>query len=318
MSSVPPFNSEAFAKPSVWPIATDHTPRELHSAASAVSWGAIFAGATAAAALSLVLLILGTGLGLSSVSPWARSGMNAGTLGWAAIAWITLTQIAAAGLGGYLAGRLRSRWLVAHRDEVYFRDTAHGFLAWAIATLGTAALLTSTISTIVGSGVSLAGGAVTAGMALSKQDDANPTLSYYVDRVLRRDTSLSANPANSADSAPTSADPRMPEMLRLLAKNIKAGKFSEGDLRYAGQWVAQRTGLPQDQAQARVASIYAEAQTALRNAEITAKEGTNAARKASAYTALWLVIALMLGAFSASLAATLLVSSIVFTTPSYV
>ena len=301
MSSAPPFNNETFAKAVVRPVATDHTPRELHSAASAVSWGAIFAGATAAAALSLVLLILGTGLGLSSVSPWARSGVNAGTLGWAGIVWITLTQIAAAGFGGYLAGRLRSRWLVAHRDEVYFRDTAHGFLTWAIATLGTAALLTSTISTIVGSGASLAGGAVTASMALSKQDDPNPTLTYYVDRVLRKDTNLSSNPA---DSAPMSADPRMPEMLRLLAKNIKAGKFSEDDLRYAGQWVAQRTGLPQDQAQARVASIYAEAQTALRNAEIAAKEGTNAARKASAYTALWLVIALMLGAFSASLAAT--------------
>ena len=302
MSSAPPFNNEGSAKPLVRPTATEHTPRELHSAASAVSWGAIFAGATAAAALSLVLLILGTGLGLSSVSPWARSGMNAGALGWAAIVWITLTQIAAAGLGGYLAGRLRSRWLVARRDEVYFRDTAHGFLAWAIATLGTAALLTSTISMLVGSGASLAGGAVTAGMALSKQEDVNTSLSYYVDRMLRRDVDLSAKPA---DLAPGSADPRTPEMLRLLAKNIKAGKFSEGDLRYAGQWVAQRTGLPQDQAQARVASIYAEAQTALRNAETAAKEATNAARKASAYTALWLVIALMLGAFSASLAATL-------------
>lgn len=302
MPSATPLNSDVYAKSSGRVPSTDHTPRELHSAASAVSWGAIVAGATAAAALSLVLLILGTGLGLASVSPWARSGLNAGALDWSAILWITLTQIAAAGLGGYLAGRLRSRWLVAHRDEVYFRDTAHGFLAWAVATLATAALLGSTISMIVGSGATLAGGAVTAGMALVKQDDANSTLSYYVDRVLRRDTNLAAT---SSDSAPISADPRTPEMLRLMAKNIKAGKFAEDDLRYAGQWVAQRTGMLQDQAQARVASIYVEAQAAVRNAETAAKEATNAARKASAYTALWLVIALMLGALSASVAATL-------------
>ena len=45
--------------------------------ASAVSWGAIVAGAAAAAALSMILLILGAGLGLSAISPWSRSGASA-------------------------------------------------------------------------------------------------------------------------------------------------------------------------------------------------------------------------------------------------
>src|SRR4051812_9691746 len=106
---------------------------------SAVSWGAIFAGAAAAAALSLILLVLGVGLGLSVVSPWSHT--DASTIGTSTIVWIAFVQLAASGLGGYLAGRLRVRWASVHSDEVFFRDTAHGLLSWAVATLFTAAIL---------------------------------------------------------------------------------------------------------------------------------------------------------------------------------
>ena len=303
MSSPPLVNQQFHSNPLDRTALTDHTPRELHSAASAASWGAIFAGAAAAAALSLVLLILGTGLGLSSVSPWAMSGVSAGLLGWSAILWITLTQVVAAALGGYLAGRLRSRWLEADRDEVYFRDTAHGFLAWAVATLVTAAMLTSAVSVIVGSGASLAGGAVAAGAGIIKSEAVNQSLTYYVDKLQYRD----AGSGMVAADAQTGALPQLPagpEMLRLFVHSIQAGAMSDDDLRYGGQWLAQRTGMPQAQAQARVATVFIEAQTALRNTEIAAKQIADAARKASVYTSLWLVIALMMGAFAASLAAT--------------
>ena len=123
---------------------------------SGVSWGAIFAGAAGAASLSLILLVLGTGLGMSSVSPWAHQGASAGAIGLAAILWLSFTQIAASGMGGYLAGRLRTKWAGVHTDEVYFRDTAHGFLAWSVATLLTAALLSSVVGSIVGAGASSA------------------------------------------------------------------------------------------------------------------------------------------------------------------
>src|SRR6201996_6469245 len=128
-------------------------------ASSGVSWGAILAGAAGAAALSLILLILGVGLGLSSVSPFAASGASATTFGVSTIAWLAFTQLAASGLGGYLAERLRTRWASTHVDEVYFRDTSHGFLAWALATLVTAAMLTSAIGNIVSAGTSAAGSA---------------------------------------------------------------------------------------------------------------------------------------------------------------
>ncbi len=105
------------------------------SSASGVSWSAIFAGAAAAAALSMILLVLGVGLGFSAASPWTASAGTAGAIGVAALVWLAFTQIAASALGGYLAGRLRVRWHGLHTDEVMFRDTAHGFLTWATATV---------------------------------------------------------------------------------------------------------------------------------------------------------------------------------------
>ena len=128
---------------------------------SGVSWAAIIAGAAAAAALSYVLIILGFGLGLSSVSPWSGSGADAGTIGIATILWLAFTQIAAAGMGGYLAGRLRVKWSYLIDDEVYFRDTAHGFLSWAVASLVVAVFLASAVGNV------LSGGAKVAGSALS-------------------------------------------------------------------------------------------------------------------------------------------------------
>lgn len=127
---------------------------------SAVSWGAIVAGAAAGAALSLILLILGVGLGLSAVSPWVNEGISAERFGMSTIIWLSITQLLSSALGGYLAGRLRTKWVDIHNDEVYFRDTAHGFLAWAVASLATAVLLTSVVGAILG-------GAIDAGAAAS-------------------------------------------------------------------------------------------------------------------------------------------------------
>lgn len=117
---------------------------------SGVSWPAIFAGAVATAALSLALLALGTGVGFSVASPWVSPSLAATRLGWTAILWIVLMQIVASSIGGYLAGRLRTRWVNIHSHEVYFRDTAHGFLAWSLSLVLTAGLLTSAASAMTG------------------------------------------------------------------------------------------------------------------------------------------------------------------------
>jgi hypothetical protein len=99
---------------------------------SAVSWSAIVAGSVAAAAATLVLLALGSGLGLAAAGPSAHAPSPA-TFGAMTAVWLILTQWIASGLGGYLTGRLRTRWIGTHDHEVFFRDTAHGFLTWALA-----------------------------------------------------------------------------------------------------------------------------------------------------------------------------------------
>lgn len=284
--------------------------------ASAVSWGAILAGAAGAAALSLILLVLGVGLGLSAVSPWAQTGASAKAFGVSTILWFTFTQLVASAMGGYLAGRLRTKWASTPSDEVYFRDTAHGFLAWAIASLATAALLTSVIGNIVGSGVqagaSVAGGVAstaavaTAGAAMSgissesKSDSASGPMGYFVDSLFRRDSGSSAALAPDA-SAPM---PSTAEVTRILMNTIRAGTLPATDARYVGQLVAQRTGLSQADAEKRVTDTYARMQASLNEAQVSAKDAADSARKASAYGALWLFISLLAGAFVASLSAT--------------
>lgn len=179
---------------------------------SAVSWGAIFAGAVAAAALSLILLILGVGLGLSSVSPWSFEGVSKETFGWTSVAWLTFTALAASGLGGYLAGRLRTKWTQIHGDETYFRDTAHGFVSWAVATLLTAGLLTSAIGGVLGAGAKVAGatagaavstaGVAAAGVGTAAAGGQEGDLNYWVDSLFRNATTPGPDAAGAPPAPP--------------------------------------------------------------------------------------------------------------------
>jgi hypothetical protein len=299
------------------------TSRAHHSA---VSWGAIAAGAAAAASLSLILLILGVGLGLSSVSPWARDGVSAATFGVSTIVWLTLTQLLASAMGGYLAGRLRTKWTEVHRDEVYFRDTAHGFLAWAVASLATAALLTSVIGSIVSGGVqagaSMVGGvagsassavssaAGAAGATSATQATDGGAMGYFVDSLFRRDvaasptTGAAIGSANTTDATERASSKDTAEVSRIFMNVSRTEPLPAEDIRYVGQIVAGRTGLSQADAEKRVADVYAKAQAKVRDAEVAAREAADKARKASAYSALWLFVSLLIGAFVASLAAT--------------
>ncbi|WP_423156386.1 hypothetical protein [Stenotrophomonas maltophilia] len=300
---------------------------------SAVSWGAIFAGATAAAALSLILLILGVGLGLSSVSPWSFEGVSKETFGWSSIIWLTFTALAASGLGGYLAGRLRTKWTQIHGDETYFRDTAHGFVSWAVATLLTAGLLTSAIGGVLGAGAKVAGAAAgaaasTAGVAAAGAGStaaAAPEgdLNYWVDSLFRSTTSAGptdpAAPPPGAPMDPSAAPPPRPmpgngpmgdrrevraEVNRIIVNSLQGDGLDPDDTQYLAQLIARETGMSPAGAQARVTDVQTRMRAALEKARNTAKQAADDARKASAYAALWLFITLLIGAFFASLSAT--------------
>jgi hypothetical protein len=120
--------------------ATDHSYRlDPTEQATGVSWGAIAAGAVVAAALSLALLALG--VGLSAISPWSGSGASATTFKIGSGVYLAVVAGLTSTVGGYLAARLRTKWTTLDPNEVFFRDTAHGLITWAFATVLSAAAL---------------------------------------------------------------------------------------------------------------------------------------------------------------------------------
>lgn len=252
--------------------------REAHS--SGVSWAAVIAGAFVAAALSLTLLALGAGFGLLSVSPWSNSGVSASAVTTAALIWLIVVQILASAVGGYIAGRLRTKWAAVHTDEVYFRDTAHGFLVWAVAVVITAAFLGTAATAMVG-------GAVTSA------EMGGPENAYFVDTLFR--TTGSANgPATNGPAANVDDSAMRGEAAVILANALRHGNAAAADQTYLAQLVSARTGLNQNDAAQRVSDVMNQA-----------RQAADAARKATARLLLWTFLALLIGAFCASYAATI-------------
>jgi len=270
------------------------------SSSTAVSWGPIIAGAFAASTLTLILMLLGSGLGLSMVSPWSGSGASITTFAVSGAIWLVIVQWLSSGVGGYLAGRLRTKWVGIHTDEVYFRDTAHGFLAWALATLLVVGVLGSALSAAVGTGVQ-AVSTVASGAALgasagasANAGGADNATSYLVDSLFRPADATKLATANPDGDAAAQAS-------RILIASAAAGEISADDKTYLSQLVAARTGLAEADAKARVDALVAKVE----DAKVKAKQAADTARKGSATFALLGALSLVIGAFIASAAAAL-------------
>jgi hypothetical protein len=245
-----------------------------------VSWPAVAAGAIASCALTLILLSFGIGLGLSVVSPWSGSGVSATTFKIGTGLYLIVIAMLSSSIGGYIAGRLRSRWIGIHTDEVYFRDTAHGFLAWAFASVLGAVLLASPASNLIG------GAASGATQATASAASQMGPMDSYVDTLMRSDVPAAQNGANPSDTRV--------EMVRLFTSSFRnGGDLKPADREYVSKVVAARTGMSQADADKRVNEVVTQV-----------KADADAARKATAHLAFWLTASLLLGAFCASLAAT--------------
>jgi hypothetical protein len=217
------------------------------------------------------------------VSPWSGSGVSATTFKITTGLYLIVIAMLASSIGGYIAGRLRSSWTDLERDEVYFRDTAHGFIAWALATvLGATALAIPVTSIVGGSAVGASQGAVNSAQTSGPMDG-------YVDTLLRPDPAA----ATSTSATTNAADPRG-EIVRLFTRSFRnSGDMTGPDRQYVAKVVASRTGMSQPDADKRVNDVVTQV-----------KADADAARKATASLAFWLTAAMLLGAFCASLAAT--------------
>jgi hypothetical protein len=249
-------------------------------AMSGVSWASIAAGAVAAAALTLALLALGAGLGLSSISPWSDSGVSASTFKNGAGVYLVLVAVMASAVGGYLAARLRTKWVGLHTDEVFFRDTAHGFIAWAFATVLSAGVLGAATTHII------AGAASGVGAAAAPASQNVNSSQVYVDRLFRSDAA--APPAAAAGN-----DAARAEVTRLWTSTVgQNAELAAADRTYVARLIAAQTGMSQADAEKRVNDVVAEA-----------KAAADRARSGAAKLAFWMTASLLFGAFAASLAA---------------
>lgn len=247
---------------------------------SGVAWGAVIGGAFGMAAFYLILLALGAGLGLSAVSPWSSTGASASTVDKVAVIWLILIEIVSSALGGYLTGRLRTKWALIHTDEVFFRDTANGLLAWAVA-------LIITVTFLASAGVAMVGGVEQLGSAADHPAVTATALdpeAYFVDTLFRSD-----RPASNGNDALLVA-----EAGRIFTSALRHKQMSAADQAYLAQLISAKTGIPMAEADKRISDGLANA----RQAEETA-------RSVTARFLLWSFLALLMGAFSASYFATI-------------
>jgi hypothetical protein len=246
------------------------------STQSGVSWAAVLAGAAASCALTLLLLSFGAGMGFAVVSPWAGRSVSSSTFEIGTGLYFIVMAMISSALGGYLAGRLRSKWTGLHTTEVAFRDTAHGFLAWAVASIVGAILLATPATSILGGALSGA----TQGAANSAQTSP---MNGYADMLLRSD--------NRTDQQ--SVQDSRGEVVRLLTTSFRErNDVNPADRDYLVKLVSSRTGLSQPDAEKRVNDVITQAKANLDNA-----------RKVAMHTAIWLTLSLFIGAFCAALAA---------------
>lgn len=95
------------------------------------------------------------------------------------------------------------------------------------------------------------------------------------------------------------------EVLRIFANDLRSGPLSSDDKQYLSQQVAQVTGLSRAEADRRVDDVYARLSKVKSDTEVAAKDTADKARKIAAQSALWIFVALLVGAFFASITATL-------------
>ncbi|MFS8055661.1 hypothetical protein QD357_22880 [Rhizobium sp. BR 317] len=268
----------------------------IESSKPAIVWGPVIGGALAATGITLILLLLGSGVGLTMVSPWSGQSSSATTVGITAAIWLVVVQWLSSAIGGYLTGRLRTKWVEVHSDEVFFRDTAHGFLSWALATVFVAGFLASSLTSLASASANAAGqvaqNAISVGVSAASAPNADST-AYYVDTLLR--------PAKAADRAQSDDGAAAAEVSRILLQGAASGQLPDGDKSYIATIISARTGLSETDARNRVDAVLKQ----IDDAKSAAKEAADKVRKTGATTALVGALSLLVGAFIASAASAL-------------
>jgi len=259
---------------------------------SYVEWGPVFAGALIASAISFVLLTAGGAIGLSLISPYAHQS-SPRVAASIAVFWSIAVPILAFLIGGYIAGRMRSAWGEASREEVKFRDGMHGALVWALSIVAGAMLA-----------FSAAGGAASGGaqVAAAAGDQNSPAVAPAIDSLFAAAPAApaeGAHPGAAASAAPPTGErATAPEsearamIARTLVAAAAAGELTPAQKRTIAQIVSERTGISEADVATRVDQAFKDGQAAI-----------DKARKALVATGLVTATALLVGLLAAWFAA---------------
>ncbi|MEP7241363.1 MAG: hypothetical protein ABI697_10800 [Devosia sp.] len=271
---------------------------------SYVDWAAVIAGIVVAAAISLLLLTFGSAVGLSFTNFRTFEGVAPIWVAIAAASWLLWVQISSFMAGGYLTGRMRRRFHDATEHESDVRDGAHGLLVWAGALVIGGMIAAGGIGALAGAVGSTAATLTTAASNVAQGAAANPAAAnaldpnaYFTDELFRLPAGATAPVAATGGTAPA-ADYRG-EAGRILATAATTG-VSADDKTYLGQLVAANTGLPADQASARVDQVMTAMDTAKQKAADIAETARKTAVLAAFLTAASSLIAAV-GAYWAAM-----------------
>jgi hypothetical protein len=237
-----------------------------------IGWTPVLAGAVVAAALYFVLLSFGAAIGLAVASPSSTWRDTSSALTLLGGLWLLLASLASFGLGGYIAGNLRSPWASSLPHRVEFRDGIHGLVVWGVAVLLGAILAVAATRTV----------APRSDMTSGTTAASEPLLAFELDRLFRSDR----DPINAGDSELRA------QASRIITSGLGHSSIAADDRAYLVQMVATRTGLAQPEAESRVDRAFRQS-----------SEAISRARRAAVILAFMIAASLMLGAAVSWLAA---------------
>ncbi len=268
-------------------IATPVSPGEDQRtiAINRISWGAVLAGVAVALVVQILLTMLGVGAGVATLDPMSGDNPSASTFSISAGIWYVVSGIAAAYIGGVIAGRLSGRPLVT-------TAALHGVISWAATTLIVIYLMTTAAASLVGGAVNglttvLGGTAATAaaGAGAAAANVENPL--EALERQVREATG-GDDPAALRDAAVSA--------MRAVATGDEAE--AQDARERAAQALARAQNIPVEEARTRVSEYEAQYRETVEEAEQQAREAADAAASVVSTASLVAFFALLLGAIA--------------------
>jgi hypothetical protein len=258
-----------------------------------VAWGAVFAGAAIALVMQIILNMIGLGVGLSTLDVAQGDTPSASSISVGAGIWFVVSGILAAGLGGYIAGRLSGK--ASSSTTAY-----HGLISWAVSTLAVLYLLSSAASGMVGGALDTASSALGgAGKALGGSlqtavQTAAPSLNSVSDPMAAieskvRSASGGQDPAALRDAATTA--------VRAALSGDPSQQAAANDK--AADALAKVQNIPKDEAKAQVDQYQQQYKQTVAKTKEQAKQAADTAAKRVSQGALFSALALLLGALAA-------------------